>query len=105
MNQPTLIPTSPRFDGADVRPEDHPRLADQLARVYAVLQDGKWWTVGAMHTEIRRRFGIADPEPSLSAQLRNLRKSKFGGHQVERQRLGAYSHYRLIRPEGVTHVV
>lgn len=96
MGQPELLQPSPHFDGADVRPEDHPRLADQLARVYAVLQDGKWWTVAQMAAEIRRRFGVSDPEPSLSAQLRNLRKPRFGGHQVERQRLGAWSHYRLV---------
>jgi len=41
---------------------------------------------------------VQAPEASVSARLRDLRKAKFGGYRVERQRVregrGLY-HYRL----------
>jgi hypothetical protein len=89
--------TVPRFDGADIQPADHARLADQIGRVYAVLEDGDWWSVQAIAGVIELRFRVTDPEISISAQLRNLRKPRFGGHQIERKREGNLSLYRLVK--------
>lgn len=94
--QPALIDTAPRFDGADVTDADHLRLGKQLARVLAVMADGEWHTVDDIAAAIWLRDGIKDPETSISAQLRNARKVKHGGHQVERVRTGNYSSYRLV---------
>lgn len=72
-----------RFDGADyVPPRDDPRLTSQHQRLRALMQDGEWRTLN----EIARQTG--DPEASMSAQLRHLRKKRFGGHQVERRHEG-----------------
>lgn len=83
----------PDFDGATYeRDLDHARLGKQFLRVARLMGDGAWHT---LH-EISGRTG--DPEASVSARLRDLRKRKFGGHTVERERLaGGLFRYRLIR--------
>jgi hypothetical protein len=70
---------------------DLSRLNQQCADVYRLMMDGQW----------RPLFAIAHhtghPEASVSARLRDLRKSSFGGHIVERKYIakGLY-HYRLV---------
>lgn len=68
------------FNGADYIPErDDVRLTGQLLRIWNVMSDGKWRTL----KEISSLTG--DPEASVSAQLRHLRKPRFGGHEVSRE--------------------
>ena len=84
--------TKVRFDGADyVASRDNQRLGKQLDRVVWAMQDEMWHTLGA----VARMTG--DPEASVSAQLRHLRKPRFGGHTVERRYMsnGLYE-YKLI---------
>lgn len=86
-----LFASAPRFDGADVQAHDHIRLAGQLQRVYQVLvNSGTWETVAGIAAT------TGDPEPSVSAQLRNLRKARFGGYDVRRERRGNLSVYKLF---------
>ena len=69
------------FDGATYeRPLDKARLTGQLLRIYAAMADGRWRTL----YEIEAITG--DPPQSVSARLRDLRKPRFGGHEVFRQR-------------------
>jgi hypothetical protein len=81
-----------RFDGPAYVPErDDARLSGQIERVYRLMRDGEWRTLD----EIARATG--DPQASVSAQLRHLRKARFGGHRVDREYDGAGLHrYRLI---------
>jgi biotin operon repressor len=83
----------PDFDGATFeRERDKVRLAQQASRVWLILLDGEWHTLA----ELSERTG--DPEASVSARIRDLRKEKFGGHEVEHENLGAGTwRYRLIR--------
>lgn len=81
-----------RFDGSDYQPvRDDLRLTGQLLRIWRVVQDGHWRTLD----EIAARTG--DPPASISAQLRHLRKERFGAHTVEREHVksGLYR-YRVI---------
>jgi DNA-binding transcriptional regulator GbsR (MarR family) len=72
-----------RFDGETFNPGlDRARLTGQLFRVYLLMADGHWRTL----REISETTGGS--EASVSARLRDLRKEKFGGHTVERQRRG-----------------
>lgn len=72
-----------KFSGASYDPQyDETRLTKQHGRVWSALQGGGWMTL----TEIARV--TADPESSISAQLRNLRKERFGGHTILRRRRG-----------------
>jgi hypothetical protein len=69
-----------RFNGSDYVPErDDVRLKGQILRVWNVVQDSKWRTL----REISNLTG--DPEASISAQLRHLRKPRFGAHTVEKE--------------------
>jgi hypothetical protein len=72
-----------RFDGAVYDPQfDDARLDKQLGRVWSVVQDGRWRTL----REIALR--THDPEASISAQLRHLRKPRFGGYIIEKRNRG-----------------
>lgn len=104
-DQPTLfdlpveeLPAHPRFDGADYDPVvDDARLTGQLRRIWDVILDGAWRTL--------REIGdvTGDPEASISAQLRHLRKARFGSHIIERRTRGERSaglwEYRLVKPD------
>lgn len=82
-----------RFDGATYDPvQDQARLSGQLSRVYDVMRDGGWHTLEEL---VRKCSGTT---ASVSARLRDLRKQRFGGHDVERQRVQAgLWRYRLNR--------
>ena len=72
-----------RFDGATYQPElDYERLSRQHIRVKAAMSDGRWRTLD----EIAAITG--DPQASISARLRDLRKPKFGCLRVDRRRRG-----------------
>lgn len=83
---------TPDFDGATYRRDrDLARLTGQLRRVADALSDGRWWTLAALSSETR------DPEASISARIRDLRKGKFGGWTVVAENLGAgLWRYRLV---------
>lgn len=71
------------FNGATYKASrDHARLTDQYWRVFALMHDTRWRTL----TEIARATG--DPEASVSARLRDLRKPRFGGHLVQAKCVG-----------------
>ena len=62
-----------KFNGAVYDPDyDDARLTKQIGRVYDCMKDGKWRTL----QEISNITG--DPVASISAQLRHLRKERFG---------------------------
>jgi hypothetical protein len=61
-----------------------------MKAVHAVMKDGLWRSLG----DIREATGY--PEASISARLRDLRKAKFGAHNLERRRTaGGPFEYRL----------
>ncbi len=79
------------FDGVTYEPVfDATRLRGEMARVYKAMnwvstQEGRansWYTL----REISDITG--DPEASISARLRDLRKRAFGAHTVNRRRRG-----------------
>lgn len=83
-------------DGITFEPKfDEDRLNAQALRVWRVIFDGRWRTLA----EIAERTG--DPEASISARLRDLRKERFGGHRVERRRrespIRGLFEYRLVK--------
>lgn len=91
----TLGAEAVRFDGADYVPKrDDFRLAGQVMRIFNCMRDGNWRTF----EEIKRITG--DPEASISAQLRHLRKNRFGSHGVDKRHRGPASNglyeYKLL---------
>lgn len=84
-----------RFNGpAYEKATDQGRLTGQILRVFSLMCDGKWRTLVEIARETR------DPEASISAQLRHLRKARFGSHTVERRNRGdreqGLYEYRLV---------
>lgn len=72
-----------RFNGSDYEPKlDDERLIDQHGRIKKLMRDGEWRTLN----EIAKHTG--DPEASISAQLRHLRKDRFGNYVIEKRRRG-----------------
>lgn len=72
-----------RFDGANYdRESDHLRLMKQHDKIRHIMLDGEWRTL----REIANMTGY--PESSISAQLRHLRKERFGSYIVSKRRRG-----------------
>ncbi len=94
-----LLDAAPYFEGPTYSAEhDQARLMGQHERVRALMIDGHWRTLG----EIEALTGA--PAASASAQLRHLRKARFGGYQVERRARGDRSsglfEYRCLAASG-----
>jgi hypothetical protein len=88
------VPPPAHFDGpAFDAALDGVRLTGQILRVYGAMKGGQWRTLAELE-EI-----TGDPQASISAQLRHLRKERFGAHEVTRRRRGEDSgglwEYRL----------
>lgn len=94
--QLTLPDPVPAFDGAAYdAARDHARLTGQIRRVFDVMRDGEWHTLPGIAAQ------ASAPEASVSAQLRHLRKPRFGSFIVERrQKEGGHGlwEYRLLLP-------
>jgi predicted transcriptional regulator len=71
------------FNGADyVHHLDFNRLNTQMGRIFELMKDSQFRTL----SEIEALTGY--PQASISAQLRNLKKQKFGGHRLYKRRKG-----------------
>ena len=86
----------PHFNGPDYQPElDFVRLSGQIQRVKEALETWRWWSLG----DLAQVTG--DPEASISAQIRHLRKNRFGSHVIEKRRRGDRSsglfEYRMVK--------
>lgn len=87
-----------RFNGSDYDPEeDDERLSQQHIRIRSLMLDGAWRTLA----EIAQATG--DPPASVSAQLRHLRKKRFGAFTVDKrargERKSGLFEYRVLPPE------
>jgi len=72
-----------KFDGSDYSQRlDGVRLTGQIQRIYGLMKDAKWRTIKEIASV------CDDPPCSVSAQLRHLRKPRFGGHTVLKRRKG-----------------
>ena len=81
-----------RYDGDDYQPSrDNVRLDPQYERIFTYMRSGEWHTLD----EIER--ATKAPAASVSAQLRHMRKERFGSHTVnKRYRGNGLYEYRLI---------
>lgn len=73
-----MIPAGQKASEALPDPET---TARQRARVLRLMSDGRRRTLGEISRVTR------DPEASVSARLRDLRKPEFGGREVNKERL------------------
>jgi hypothetical protein len=97
-----LFGRPPHFNGPEYVEEfDIERLTGQIKRVYSCMADGEWRSLNI----IAKITG--DPHASISAQLRHLRKERFGSHTINKKRYGDPNHgyfiYQLIVNQEVNH--
>lgn len=72
-----------RFDGSDINAEkDNSRLTGQIKVIFNLMKDGKYRTLREIEDE------TDFPQSSISAQLRNLRKERFGSFNIEKRSRG-----------------
>jgi hypothetical protein len=72
-----------KFDGITYQHHfDFTRLTGQCERVYNLMTDQQWRTLREIESVTK------DPQSSISARLRDLRKAKFGSHAVHRRSRG-----------------
>jgi hypothetical protein len=93
-----MVMVQERFNGPVYESAmDKNRLTLQLGRIYKCMIDGRWRTL----EEISQITG--DGESSISAQLRHLRKPKFGSYEVQKKirgdRKNGLYEYRVLSPE------
>jgi hypothetical protein len=75
--------TKPKFDGSDFDTKlDQERLTGQMKRIYDVICDGRARTLDEIS-----KLAFA-PHASVSAQIRNLRKVRFGSYTILKERAG-----------------
>lgn len=86
-----MLNNEPKFDGDDYNhTRDYSRLKGQILDIFDLMKDGKWRSLA----EIEEITGHG--QSSVSAQLRNLRKDKFGSYKVERVHVqNGFYKYRL----------
>lgn len=84
-----------RFNGSDYdHQRDSQRLTNQFQRVSSLMQDGEWRSLRNISDT------TGDPESSVSAQLRHMRKERFGSHTVEKKHEGGGLYlYRVLIEE------
>ncbi len=72
-----------RFDGPVYDPSfDLKRLKGQILRIFECMIDGRWRTLDEIHSITN------DPHASISAQLRHLRKERFGSFIMNKKSRG-----------------
>ena len=70
-------------------------FASQLARITALMADGRWRTLAQISQVVE------GSEPAVSARLRDLRKARFGAYQVERRYIAdGLWEYRVLSRRG-----
>ena len=70
----------PLFDGLTFNhARDDTRLRKQLDAVRSVMMSGGWWTLAELSKKAQ------GSEASVSARLRDLRKTRFGGYTIDRR--------------------
>jgi hypothetical protein len=82
------------FDGDTYAPAlDQKRLTGQLERVFIAMLDGQWHSLDWLAVQAN------GTEASVSARLRDMRKSKFGARVIDRRRVGLSGlfQYRLVK--------
>jgi Fic family protein len=75
---------------------DGERINKQQARIRNFMLNAGWKTLGEIE-------GVLNyPQASISAQLRHLRKRRFGSFIVDKQRRGAAWEYKVSPPKEET---
>jgi hypothetical protein len=90
------------FEGTAESATDFERLAEQTRGIFNLMKDGVWRTL----EEIEAETGY--PQDGVAAQLRHLKKLRFGGHALEKRRRpygGTWEYRLMVRPQAAADEV
>lgn len=91
---PSRKQTEPHFEGPADEPDRAKRLTAQQEDIKRLMSDRLYRTLEEIHE------ATGHPVASISAQLRHLRKPRFGSWRVEKQHMGhGLWAYRVLPPE------
>ena len=63
------------------------------------LSEGTWWTLYELQERVLVETGIRCSDSSISARVRDLRKTKHGGYNIPlRKRTPRVMEYRIVPP-------
>lgn len=88
------------FDGVTILPVDVPRLANQIGKVFELMRDGRYRTLDQIAVKCDCL------QTSAGARLRDLRKPRFGSHDVVSRRVAdseevLYEYKLIVNETGV----
>ena len=87
--------TTTHYPGPD-DPGKSERLSHQHTAIKELMSDGQWRTLEQISHAVEA-MGVRCPPASASAQLRHLRKERFGGHTVKKVHRGnGLYEYQLV---------
>jgi len=68
------------------------------AALKSIMLRGHWKTLPGLQVDVKKKCDVWLSETTVSARLRDLRKSKFGGYEIERRRMknSKLYQYRLV---------
>jgi hypothetical protein len=68
-----------------------------MLKIIELMQREQWFTLRQISSLIN------EPEASISAQLRHLRKERFGNHTVNRRHVGQglYEYQLILKKDGM----
>ena len=96
--------TQATFNGSDYKPEvDDIRLQGQAKSIFDLMKDAKWRTLGEIEDILNH------PQASISAQLRHLRKVRFGSNSINKRRRGdrangLFEYQLVVNPDAVNNI-
>ena len=76
----------------------------ERAQVWSMMSDGQWWTLYQLQKRIKETFGKWYSDSSISARVRDFRKTQYGAFIVERRQaiqgtMRRIYEYRIVRPQ------
>lgn len=90
----SAVQQRPLVFGPDVTPADRQRLHRQLDEVMHLMADAEWRTLADIEWALSHKHSQA----SLSARLRDLRKTGWRVDRRRKQPLRGVFEYRAVRP-------
>ena len=78
--------------------EEVPNIVTLNGMIYQILRGSRdWWMPHELINAIRNRYDVLISDSSCTARLRDLRKARYGAHNIEkRMREGSRAYeYRL----------
>jgi len=62
-------------------------MKTHISIIRSLMLGGRWYTLPGLQVAIRKKYGEYVMVTTISARIRDLRKSRYGAYEIERQRM------------------